>query len=384
VTQASATGESGLLSSPMDRRTFLRGAGALAGTFVITHYTDRFRRPDRTGNPSLPAPKRRSALEPGNPLFSDSDISFFIQVERDTDLALIDFVFYNFEVGPDPRVAGQQAILPIPGVDSNTNSVLLVRFPPQAIGEGVYPLSDIQPKKPVPVPNPNPTGLAFDPPPILSAVSGPSQLAFTFNAANNDYVSLPTGTMDDLLDPGQWAGWNLSVPEVAQVHAAVPLPPNYYPVPQAPSAFDTYVEFPYAMYLAPTQWSDPYNPENPDLGYATVFENNSLLDNTTNISDIFTTSIVLRTFPATAPTVPPGEPNYFTDNELDQPLPFAALWCDDLSLNPVVYKAPYPSVPSPPYAAPFGPSPKGNVLPSYNPDYDVTYWTRIQYGEPPN
>jgi hypothetical protein len=122
-------------------------------------------------------------------------------VEREADLALLDFALYNFEVTTDR--SRNPAIVP-----KAQGSVLLVRFPPTVDPRGrLFVLRRAGRPQ-----NRNVTGLSFDPQPVLSAVSGPSQVAFVFNASNGDEISLPTGTEVDLLD---WSGWTLSVPPVA-------------------------------------------------------------------------------------------------------------------------------------------------------------------------
>jgi hypothetical protein len=141
----------------------------------------------------------------------------------------MDFNFYDFVVNT--------ATTP-PQIEATTDtSTLVVRFPPQAIGEGVYP-------------NPPAMGTLFcDPSPILSAVAGSSQLAFSFTSGQS--IPLPTMTPADLLD---WSQWTLSVPVVAQV-IDYPINPSggqTYPLPTAPGPLDTFIEFPFALYLAPT------------------------------------------------------------------------------------------------------------------------------------
>ena len=152
-----------------------------------------------------------------------------ISVERDTDLLLLDFFFFGFYVDTSQK---QPVIRP-----KKPNATLVVRFPPQAVGEAAYKDAtndDIAH---------NPTGLHVDPPPVLSAVSGTSQLAFTFSLGTG--IRLSTGTAADLLD---WSSWKLAVPPVAQVARTSSFP---RPVPSAPGPLDTSIEFPYALFLAP-------------------------------------------------------------------------------------------------------------------------------------
>jgi len=263
----------------------------------------------------------------------DGLYSFMIQVEREADLALMDFFFYNFSVGDDR--AGNRAILP-----NDDGCLLLVRFPPQAIGEAEYLFSDV----PAAPGNGNVTELPFDPPPILSALSGPSQIAFIFNASTGDEIPFIQGNEQDLLD---WSNWNLSVPPVAEVQ---PRGPGVgYPTPQAPGSFDTYIEFPYALFLAPTLWvgGDVLT------RFDTVFENNIVpLSSTASITDLFACGIVQRPF---FQLVDQGSD--YTPNQLDQPLGFAALWCDDFTMG-------------------------DGYTDTYNINDDVTLWQYIEYGVP--
>lgn len=270
-----------------------------------------------------------------------------IQVERETDLAVMDFFFYDFVVTTDAR-SGNPFIAP-----AQDGCILIVRFPPQAIAEGVYLFSDAAPGEP-PASN-NPTGLPFDPPPILSALSGPSQLAFVFDASTGDGIELATGTEADLLD---WTGWKLSVPANA-VNTVVPSGPLAYAFPEPPTNMSTYIEFPYAMYLSPTVWQQPA--DSFGFGYRTVFQNTSLTNTSNNVTDLFSCQMVAQ------PGLEiiqqgPGEPVVqIPDNE---PLPFAVLWCDDLT------------------AQGFGAYPIFDDPLEYDPDYDVTLWKFIEYGRP--
>jgi len=184
-----------------------------------------------------------------------------LTVERDTDLLLLDFLFYGFTLD---KASHPHALVP-----KNSRNVIVVRFPPQAIGEAAY--LDPQPSTPKD-PIGNPTQLPIDPPPVLSAVSGPSQLAFTLQPGQR--IALKTMTAADLLD---WSSWTLTTPVVAQVkgltistdgrrnHTVIPAP--RFPYPSAPGPYDTAIEFPYAMYLAPTV----YVSGSPLFGFTTSF-----------------------------------------------------------------------------------------------------------------
>ena len=165
-----------------------------------------------------------------------------ISAERGDDLVLLDFLFYGFKLAP----GNPPAITP-----TSTENVLVIQFPPQAIAEGVYSWAS--------------GDLPVDPPPILSDLSGPSRLCFNLPAGRA--ISLPTMTVADLLD---WSGWNLLVPAVAKVHGPSLLlerrgPPP--PVPAAPGDLETAIEFPYALFLAPTVYASG----NPEYGFSTGF-----------------------------------------------------------------------------------------------------------------
>jgi hypothetical protein len=148
-----------------------------------------------------------------------------IAVERDTDLVLLDFAFYGFTVVPaSPGASTPPTIKP-----TTLSNVIVVQFPPQALGEGVYFWEA------------NGVVLPVDPPPILSDLSGPSRLCFTL--AGGQGIPLPTMTVADLLD---WTGWSMTVPAAAQFtgldHGHPPVPPGMH---------ETSIEFPYGLFLAP-------------------------------------------------------------------------------------------------------------------------------------
>jgi len=144
-----------------------------------------------------------------------------IAAERDTDLMLADFTFHGFSVDkrsdPPALVAG-----------STTSEWVgvIVQLPPQAIGEGVYPYQTSP-------------YLTYDPTPIVSQTSGPSRLAFSFGAGAR--IPLPTMTVADLLD---WSGWSLSVQPTA-------IAGDTGTSPRAPYAYETAVECPLDLILAP-------------------------------------------------------------------------------------------------------------------------------------
>jgi hypothetical protein len=149
-----------------------------------------------------------------------------ITAERDSDLVLADFSFYGFTVDktsdPPALVAGS----------SDGWVGVVVQLPPQAIGEAVYAY---QP--------PSYPYLSYDPTPIVSEVSGPSQLAFTFEAGAT--IPLPTMKVADLLD---WSGWTLNVQPTATAGIT---DPNGGSLIRAPNANETSIECPLDLFLAP-------------------------------------------------------------------------------------------------------------------------------------
>jgi len=147
-----------------------------------------------------------------------SSVAF--QAERDQDLLLLDFNFYGFKLDTSSKPV---ALVPTIGAP-----LIFVQFPPQAIGEAVYPEKT----------DPPPAG-TLDSPPVLSVISGPSFLVFSFPAHST--IPLKTMTFDDILD---WSAWTLLVDDVAIVNHKPPLP-------SFPSGDVTLVECPYGLYLSP-------------------------------------------------------------------------------------------------------------------------------------
>ena len=94
---------------------------------------------------------------------------------------------------------------------------IIVQFPPQAIGEGVYNERSYPPPK-----------STLDSPPMLSVLSGPSQLAF-YDPQGCRRSRFTTMTVDDLLD---WSTWTLLVPPVAVMDKLVDGKP---PLPSFPA-----------------------------------------------------------------------------------------------------------------------------------------------------
>ncbi len=143
--------------------------------------------------------------------------------DRDTDLLLADFSFYGFTV--DKTSSPTSLVATATQTPDNWIGVV-VQLPPQAIGEADYDWP--------PVPSPPP----FDPTPVLSQVSGPSRLAFTFTT--DDRIPLPTMTVADLID---WSNWELNVPPAAVTGTGAS--------PAEPSMIQTAIECPLALFLAP-------------------------------------------------------------------------------------------------------------------------------------
>jgi hypothetical protein len=149
------------------------------------------------------------------------DIS--LTVERDVDLLALEFQFFGFTLqsGQPPAI-----------VPTTNNNTIVVTFPPQTIGEAVYPYSGSGP-------------FAVDPPPILSDLGAPSRLAFTLNPQQR--IPLPTMTAADLLS---WDSWFLKVAPAAESdNVSRREDPN--PI-RAINPDETQIECPYALYLSPT------------------------------------------------------------------------------------------------------------------------------------
>lgn len=156
-------------------------------------------------------------VEPASPVLTFS-------ADRDTDLLQADFSFYGFTV--DKTSTPTSLVATATQTPDNWIGVV-VQLPPQAVAEADYYWPQTS------------SLLSFDPTPVLSQVSGPSRLAFTFNAG--DKIPLPTMTVTDLID---WSGWELYVPPGAVTGTGVSSPTE-------PSAIQTAIECPLALILAP-------------------------------------------------------------------------------------------------------------------------------------
>jgi hypothetical protein len=156
--------------------------------------------------------------------------TYSFSVERDLDLVSLDITFTNFTYSKN--AAGVVSLVP------GSGAVIAVQFPPQAIGEAAYPWSPTST-------NPN---WPVDPPPVLSVMSGPSRLCFTTTTPVT--FSNPM-SVNDLLD---WSNWTLLVPATAEVPSPTPAPT---PADPTVTSDQTYIEYPYGLYLSPTVYVRP-------------------------------------------------------------------------------------------------------------------------------
>jgi len=226
------------------RRRLLTGGAAASLAAVLA------------GRPDGPAQLLMSLARDvgGIPIPKEEPKTFTFSVEREADLVLLDITFYGFYLNS----GGGEVTSLVPGGSDN---VVVVQFPPQAIGEASYHYIG--------------EPWWVDPPPVLSAVAGPSRLAFTLNSGQQ--VDFPTMTPADLLD---WSSWTLLVPEVAQVDESEleridarssasrsnVTPASAPPKPPEPSDMVTSIEYPYALFLAPTVYTG-----GPFFGFTTTF-----------------------------------------------------------------------------------------------------------------
>lgn len=284
-----ATGEDGVAGAvgnterrrAFGRRGFLAGTAAAVAGLGVAHYLPpgaTLARLVHEQRPNLNPHDDPISITP--PL--DDSYDYFVQVERDADMLLLDFYFYNFTTlgGPDPLYLAP----------TGASNYIIVRMPPQAICEAVYWQDDGNA-------NGNhqsdPTGLPADPSPILSALSGQSQLSFTLNESD---AILITGSVNDLLD---WSTWTLNVPAVAQQPQDLSDPAIY----GIPTSFDTFIEFPYCLYLAPSVWVGAPSLEVGNfplpIGFTTSFSNRAtplgdVVDTSTGatVNEIFASTLV--------------------------------------------------------------------------------------------
>jgi len=226
-----------------------------------------------------------------------------ISAERDSDLLLLDFNFYGFKLDTSST--------PVSIVPTIAAPLIFVNFPPQAIGEGVYPQTKLPPP---------PSKL--DSPPTLSVISGPSELVFSFPATSS--IPLKTMTFDDILD---WSSWTLLVDEVAVMGATVN---GAHPLPTFPSGDVSLIECPYGLYLSPVVNPKVSRSLNSSTSYVTSFAGTVQPATTDRVTECWTATLTyalvtsvfadqpMITRPGT--TVSPLEPKV------------SAVWCRDLSM----------------------------------------------------
>jgi hypothetical protein len=269
----------------VSRRQFLGGGAAIALAGAM------YGRPGGTERlaaalAGADVPEPRGA---GDRLAASTTPSFTFAVERDTDLLQLDMSFYNFVATTVSGVVALDPVIPAAGVESGPRGtttptgLIVVQFPPQAIGETAYlyagkdPATDQWP---------------VDPPPVLSVLAGPSRLCFTTTAP----VEFPTMTAADLLD---WSAWNLLVPAVAELPVSTPPVAPTNPVGQDV----TYIEYPYGVFLAPPAYFSVPTP------YVTTFVGSGVptraggpnvapLVSPTGLSDCWTASMQQTALPA--------------------------------------------------------------------------------------
>jgi hypothetical protein len=162
--------------------------------------------------------------------------------------------------------------------------------------------------------------LPVDPPPILSDVSGPSWLCF--NVPTTETIPLPTMTAADLLD---WSSWSLVVPPAAQVNgptsiiivgssddSASTTDPRS---PSEPTALQTAIEFPYALFLAPAVYASGL----PIYGFTTEFTSRAApLVSSAGVVDLWSASLAGSSTDI-----------IFEDNNAMYVPPVSAFWASD-------------------------------------------------------
>ncbi len=226
------------------RRTFLGGAAGIGMALGAL----RFRAPALAAR--LAAEHARLLANPELAVeVPDITPDFTLAVERDTDLLLLDFSFYGYTVDTS---SSPRRLIPSPKFN-----VIVVQFPPQAVGEGTYLY-----------PTSNP--IQLDPAPVLSDVSGPSRLSFSLYGTQT--IPLPTMTAADLLD---WSDWTLNVSAGALAFNGGPVGVS------APTALQTWVECPYALILSPVVDAKP----NKLAEFTTYFSTRPIPLTASNVTD---------------------------------------------------------------------------------------------------
>ena len=234
-TESKAAGPSVVPGAPVGpaftRRRFLAGGLGLSLLAVMGGRTDEIDHlvAGLAGTDASAAPATPRADTP----------TLAFHVERDTDLVQLDMTLSGFTV---TRSAGV-----ITGLSPTAGALIIVQFPPQAIGEAAYVYSK--------------GDWLVDPPPVLSVLSGNSRLCFTTDKAIS--FSSPMAAAD-LLD---WADWTLLLPKVAA---------------KAPAANVTSIEYPYALHLAPVASG----------GHTPTFTGSSLVNPVTQTTDCWMATMV--------------------------------------------------------------------------------------------
>ncbi|MGO9560883.1 MAG: hypothetical protein ACLPQS_01260 [Acidimicrobiales bacterium] len=271
------SGELGPERASITRRRFLGGSAAVALAAVMAGKSGAIEDliTSLAGDDPETRPNGVSSHKtgPGGP-------SFVFSVVRPSDLVLLDFSFYGFE----REVISDVTTL----VPTSTSNVIVVQFPPQAIGEAVYTYH-------------GGSKWYVDPPPVLSALSGPSWLCFTVAEADN--VPFPTMTAADLLD---WSDWTMLMPAQAGVSDATRAERGHdEPRTTAPNPKLTAIEYPYALYLAPTiytghtrgdEFVTTFVPRAEQLVSSETFLNtNGTSEPAVDVVDIFTAALLQQT-----------------------------------------------------------------------------------------
>lgn len=266
--------------------------------------------------------------------------SFTFSVERETDLVLLDFSFYGFE---QVLTSGVVSLNP-----TGSANVIVVQFPPQSIGEAAYNYE-----------GPSSRYWYVDPPPVLSAVSGPSRLCFTLSMESS--VEFSTMTAADLLD---WNGWQLLVPTAAEIPASHILPqtanvllddaPGFTPPPNPTLTNNlTYIEYPYGLFICPAISPEPASTRS--LGSdATLTDARRASSRGSELGATLARPMLANPLGGSRPAVLSGRAQPLTSGEdvadcwtvaltaasIGSPAPGAAVWARDLALPPLPIETP--------------------------------------------
>jgi hypothetical protein len=219
----------------VSRRQFMGAAAATSLMGVVVPYDPKVHLASQIDHRFAElTPQSLVVVQPAQPVLT-------MHVERDTDLFLADFTFCGFSLSH----SGGKLSLVATATKTTDNWIgIIVQLPPQAIAEGDY--WEVAAGK-----------LPFDPSPVLSQVSGPTRLAFTF--AHGTTIPLPTKTAADLLD---WSGWTLNVSPPS-------LSGTGYSTAVRPTALQTAIECPIDTFLSPVT----YNNAASKIDVYTKFEN---------------------------------------------------------------------------------------------------------------